>query len=215
MKGTVATTWMPQSKGWLRMLLGRVALVLAIILLAVTLGRDVTRVMSTAPTLPSLFAGFFPTVIVASLLSLAILYSRFQGRLLPSLGLPRQSPRLISAVLLLFLGAGALLSLMVAVAIGNWGFNLAVPILIALIALVAVFWLSLYRVVDALALYFAIWPVLAIIRVSLALQRDSGLVPSVLVVPIRVSTDTLGTSPMQVADSVWGQLALVTLASRR
>ena len=181
-----------------------------VVLLAAAIATNLVQFLNSPPSLPTLFKSFLPSALVAFILLAGLLALRSQGRVFPSLTLPQGSPRLVLFTFLVVLALVSVLGIAAAVSVANWGLSLAAPILLAFVLLVVVFWLSLYRVVDALALYFAIWPVLTVIRTTVLLAQEPGVHQSVLIAPMRIEGEGLASTMTVVADSAWGQIALLS-----
>ena len=182
---------------------------LAIMLLAATLGRDVARLMSAPITIPALVFTFFPTVVVSSFLLIGLFSLRFQGRLIPPLDIPRFSQRLVLVSAIALVGMGAI-GLLVTTAITNWGLTLAVPILISYVALVVIFGLALFRVADAIAFYFAFWPILVFSRTTLLYDKIPETYQSLYMVPIETTTKFLGRYEVADPQTLFDNIALLS-----
>ncbi len=191
-------------------LMSRALLFIAFLALAFTLGSGIAQFMSDRVSIPRLFTSFLPSAVVASLLLFGFVAVRSQEGVLPSFTFPRLSPPLMLASLLGIFASGFLIALAATATVDAWGIALAVPILVAFAALIAVFWLSLSSIVNALALYFAIWPVLAYINFNIILQRERDLHQSLLIVPMRITAQGIEGGSRWIADDFWSQLALMS-----
>lgn len=190
---------------WLRAVLPS-----CVALLAAMLGANLVQFTSQQPTLPILARTFFPSAVIGVALLVGILSVRFRGGLIPSLHVPR---RINPSVLASAIGIVALVSVIgfaTVHLVGEWGATLAFPTLLAFVGLGVLFWLSLYRIVDALALYLAFWPMLAAAKLSVVWLDDPGVHLSIFVVPMHVTSERLGNSASVVAENLPDQFALLS-----
>ncbi len=190
---------------WLRAVLPS-----CVALLAAMLGANLVQFTSQQPTLPILARTFLPSAVIGVALLVGILSVRFRGGLIPSLHVPR---RINPSVLASAIGIVALVSVIgfaTVHLVGEWGATLAFPTLLAFVGLGVLFWLSLYRIVDALALYLAFWPMLAAAKLSVVWLDDPGVHLSIFIVPIHVTSERLGNSASVVAENLPDQFALLS-----
>lgn len=193
-----------------RAILNRVAPAFAIIGLSATVGISLAQFLNGRPSLFNLAYSFMPSVVVASILLAVFLSKKSSVSFTFPSSLPRVGHRLAILFALMFLGLVFLVGLVSVVAVNTWGLTLAILIMVAYASLFAVFWTSIFSVVNAVALYFAIWPVLTVIKVSIMLRHEPGLYQSLFIVPLRVQSETLVNSLHPVADTFLGQLAVLS-----
>ena len=184
-----------------RAILNRVVPAFAIIGLSVTVGISLAQFLNSRPSLFSLASSFMPSVVVASILLAVFLSKKSDVSFVLLSSLPRVGHRVAILLVLTFLCLVFLVGLMSVVAVNAWGLTLAILIMVAYVSLFGVFLISIFSVVNAVALYFAIWPVLTVIRVSIMLRHEPGLYQSLFIVPFRVQSETLANSLHPVADT--------------